>query len=316
VNRDVLEKIRRYIAERRGVGIDVAYLLDKGSSRTDGPGISGSAGLGPLGGTDLGPSGSTAHVTPGSAGPGPRAGEIAVITSPVAMAREPGARRPAEEKPSIRVTRERAVVSQGALFGEPKVESGLDLGGLDLTALERVVSTCERCILSEGRTQTVFGSGNPSAKIVFIGEGPGREEDLQGLPFVGRAGQLLTKILAAMGLARDEVYITNMVKCRPPGNRDPQEDEMRACEPYLARQLELIKPAIICALGRIAGHGLLKKGTSLSALRRGVHYYNDIKVAVTYHPAALLRNPNLKRDAWEDFQMVRRLYDEAIGEGA
>ena len=229
--------------------------------------------------------------------------EIVMLTSP-------------EAKPSIRFMEGREPASQGSLFAEPEKRERFDLSGCDLAALEKIVSGCERCSLCKERTRTVFGSGNRASKIVFIGEAPGREEDLQGLPFVGRAGQLLTKILAAMGFTREEVYITNILKCRPPNNRDPQEDEMRACEPYLARQLKLIDPAIICALGRIAGHGLLKKGTSLTLLRQGVHYYNDIKVAVTYHPAALLRNPNLKRDAWEDFQMVRRLYDEAMGEDA
>jgi len=210
--------------------------------------------------------------------------------------------------------RDRGVPAQSSLFGEPAPVERLDLGAHDLGSLERLVSSCRRCGLCEGRTRTVFGSGSPASRIVFIGEAPGREEDLQGLPFVGRAGQLLTKMLAAIGFSRDEVYITNILKCRPPNNRDPQEEEMAACEPYLARQLEIIRPAVICALGRIAAHGLLKKGTSLSILRRAVHYYRDIPVAVTYHPAALLRNPNLKRDAWEDLQAMRRLHDERIRE--
>ena len=205
-----------------------------------------------------------------------------------------------------------AAVEQASLFGEPVRKRGLDLSGFDLAGL---VSKCERCGLSGGRTRTVFGSGNPSSKIVFIGEAPGREEDLQGLPFVGRAGQLLTKMLAAVGFAREDVYIANILKCRPPGNREPQEDEMTACEPYLARQLELIRPVMICALGRIAAHGLLKNTTALGILRQGMHYYNDVPVAVTYHPAALLRNPNLKRDAWEDLKTMRKLYDETAREG-
>jgi uracil-DNA glycosylase family 4 len=287
MNRDVLNEIKRYLLSRQSSGIDVAYRFD--GMEHEGPAP-------------------------------PRAGEdIIMLTSPVTEnAGAPGgaAAERRHDQPSIRFSSDHATVSQGALFGEPETAARVNLSGLDLAALERMVAACERCSLCAGRTRTVFGSGNPASKIVFVGEAPGREEDLQGLPFVGRAGQLLTKILAAMGFTRDEVYITNILKCRPPGNRDPQEDEMHACEPYLARQLELISPAIICALGRIAGHGLLKKGTSLSVLRQGVHYYNDIKVAVTYHPAALLRNPNLKRDAWEDFQMVRRLYDEAIREDA
>jgi uracil-DNA glycosylase family 4 len=230
--------------------------------------------------------------------------EIVMITSPVI-----------ERKPGIRVTSAQHAAEQASLFGEPVRKRGLDLSGVDLAALAELVSKCERCGLSGGRTRTVFGSGNPSSKIVFIGEAPGREEDLQGLPFVGRAGQLLTKMLAAIGFAREDVYIANILKCRPPGNREPQEDEMAACEPYLARQLELIGPVMICALGRIAAHGLLKKTTALGILRQGMHYYNDIPVAVTYHPAALLRNPNLKRDAWEDLKTMRKLYDETAREG-
>jgi DNA polymerase len=221
---------------------------------------------------------------------------------------------PAEERRGVRFSRDRHVPVQSSLFAGPAPAERFDPGANDLGSLERLVSACRRCGLCDGRTRTVFGSGSPAAKIVFIGEAPGREEDLQGLPFVGRAGQLLTKMLAAIGFTREEVYITNILKCRPPNNRDPQEDEMGACEPYLARQLEIIRPAVICALGRVAAHGLLKKGTSLSFLRRAVHYYNDIPVAVTYHPAALLRNPNLKRDAWEDLQMARRLHDERIRE--
>jgi DNA polymerase len=169
--------------------------------------------------------------------------------------------------------------------------------------------------LSETRTKTVFGAGPADARIVFIGEAPGREEDLQGLPFVGRAGQLLTKILASIGMGRDEVYIANILKCRPPENRDPQEEEVRSCEIYLWRQLELIDPVLICALGRIAGQNLLRCTASLSVLRENLHFYNDTKVLVTYHPAALLRNPNLKRSAWEDIKMVRRIYDEALTGG-
>jgi uracil-DNA glycosylase family 4 len=219
-------------------------------------------------------------------------------------------------KPGIRAKSEQRGIGQVSLFGESAQPEGVALSGLDLEALDATVSKCERCGLAHGRTRTVFGSGDPAARIIFIGEAPGREEDLQGLPFVGRAGQLLTKMLAAIGFARDEVYITNILKCRPPNNREPQEDEIAACEPYLVRQIELISPVIICALGRVAGHGLLKKGASLGTLRQGVHCYNEVSVAVTYHPAALLRNPNLKRDAWEDLQMVRKLYDEAIAEGA
>ena len=272
---DVRGGIKRYLERRRASGAEVAYRL------------SGAPSSAPAGALDERPDG------------------IPVVTSP---APAPG------DGPSIRRARERGAAAQSSLFGERAGAEPFDADANDLGSLERLVASCRRCGLCGGRTKTVFGSGSPSSRIVFIGEAPGREEDLQGLPFVGRAGQLLTKMLAAIGFAREEVYITNILKCRPPNNRDPQEEEMSSCEPYLARQLEIIRPAIICALGRIAAHGLLKKGTSLSLLRRAVHYYNDIPVAVTYHPAALLRNPNLKRDAWEDLQMVRRLHDERTRE--
>jgi len=292
MEQDILGAIRRYLLERRGGGMEVAYRIE-GETR-------------------------------GLRDNGPRRAErdIVMITSPAPPVEPPKGSAPVrapergDRKIGIRVTREQHGIEQGSLFGEGANRRGLDLSGFDLAALDAAVSTCRRCGLAEGRTRTVFGSGAPAARIIFIGEAPGREEDLQGLPFVGRAGQLLTKMLAAIGFTRDEVYITNVLKCRPPGNREPQEDEMSSCEPYLIRQLELIRPAIICALGRIAAHGLLKKASALSVLREGVHYYNEIPVTVTYHPAALLRNPNLKRDAWDDLRMMRKLYDEAIGEGA
>ncbi|MCK4237400.1 MAG: uracil-DNA glycosylase, partial [Candidatus Krumholzibacteria bacterium] len=197
--------------------------------------------------------------------------------------KNPGADSPAgrnvmrfDEKSSIRYGGDPGAALQGSLFSVEKEADGPDLGNLDIEALEKLVSTCRRCPLSEGRNKAVFGSGPPDARIVFIGEAPGKDEDLQGVPFVGRAGKLLTKILAAVGLSRDEVYITNILKCRPPNNRDPNEEESRACEPYLRRQLELINPALICALGRVAGQNLLKSKLSLSVLRRGSHYYDDI----------------------------------------
>jgi uracil-DNA glycosylase family 4 len=203
--------------------------------------------------------------------------------------------------------------SQGDLFGvTDNAVRPSDLSDLDYESLEKRVATCTLCPLCEGRTKTVFGSGDPRANIIFIGEAPGREEDLQGMPFVGRAGQLLTKILTAVGLTRDEVYITNILKCRPPENRDPSEKETQACKPYLERQIELIKPVLICALGRVAGQNLLERNASLSILRQHIHYYDDVRTVVTYHPAALLRNPNLKRAAWEDIQEVRRIYDETL----
>ncbi len=202
---------------------------------------------------------------------------------------------------------------QSALFGggEKEVSSGFE--EMNLERLEREVAGCQACELRRERTNTVFGAGGESSRIVFIGEAPGKQEDLQGLPFVGRAGKLLDKILAAIDLSREEVYITNILKCRPPGNRDPREEEVRACEGYLKRQLELLNPEVICALGRIAGQNLLKTKSALGKLRGKIHYYNDIKTLVTYHPAALLRNPHFKRPAWEDMKILRKMLDRARG---
>lgn len=169
------------------------------------------------------------------------------------------------------------------------------------------VASCKLCALHTGRTKTVFGTGDPATKVMFIGEGPGRDEDLQGKPFVGRSGQLLTKIIEAIDFKREDVYITNIVKCRPPNNRDPQEDEVRCCEQYLKEQIKLIKPRVICALGRVSAHWLLDTKDSLASLRKSENQYEGTRVLVTYHPAALLRNPNLKKDAWEDFKKLRSM---------
>lgn len=179
-----------------------------------------------------------------------------------------------------------------------------------LEQLNRMINNCTKCVLHKGRNNFVFGSGNPNADVMVIGEGPGAEEDKQGLPFVGRAGQLLTDILKAIKFSREEVYIGNIVKCRPPDNRTPLPDEMETCIPYLQKQIELIKPKLILCLGLTAAKGLLKKKDSLTSLRGQVFEYNGIKVMVTFHPAALLRNPNWKKDCWVDVQKFRKLYDE------
>ena len=180
-----------------------------------------------------------------------------------------------------------------------------------LSDLAKTVSVCTRCELHKSRTQTVFGVGNPNAKLMFIGEAPGADEDAKGEPFVGRAGQLLTKIIAAMGMTREEVYIANILKCRPPQNRDPLPSEVECCEEYLRAQIALIKPKYICALGRIAAHWLLKTEAPLGALRTGSYTYEGIPVIVTYHPAALLRNPAFKAPCWEDMKKLMALLKEA-----
>jgi DNA polymerase len=165
---------------------------------------------------------------------------------------------------------------------------------------------CQRCRLAEKRRNIVFGAGNPRAQLVFVGEGPGFEEDQQGLPFVGPAGQLLTRIIHAINLERDQVYICNVIKCRPPGNRNPDSDEINTCFPFLERQLAAIQPNLIVALGTFAAQTLLGTNTPISRLRHRFHDYNGIKVLPTYHPAYLLRNPDKKREVWEDMKMLMR----------
>ena len=182
----------------------------------------------------------------------------------------------------------------------------------DWDTLQTRVAHCTACGLHQGRTQTVFGVGNHSAQWMIVGEAPGAEEDRQGEPFVGRAGQLLNAMLLAIGLRREEVYIANVVKCRPPGNRDPAPEEAAACEPYLQRQIALIKPRVILVVGRIAAHNLLKTDVALGALRGKRFSYADtgIPVVVTYHPAYLLRSPREKRKAWGDLQFARKVFLE------
>ncbi|RME40523.1 MAG: uracil-DNA glycosylase [Deltaproteobacteria bacterium] len=175
-----------------------------------------------------------------------------------------------------------------------------------LESIRQDLGDCQRCKLAQGRTQIVFGVGHPKARLVFVGEGPGREEDRKGEPFVGEAGQLLDRILAAMGLDRSQVYICNVVKCRPPNNRDPEDDEIAACEPFLLRQLKVIEPEIIVTLGRYASQTLLRDSSPMGRLRGQWHSYQGIPVMPTWHPAYLLRNPEKKRDVWEDMKMVLR----------
>ncbi len=189
-----------------------------------------------------------------------------------------------------------------SLSPEPAPHPPVDPSALDWPALQEAVRGCMSCPLAQTRTQTVFGVGDPHAAWMFVGEAPGAEEDRQGLPFVGRAGQLLTAMLQAMGMKREEVYIANVLKCRPPGNRDPQPEEVRQCEGYLKRQVALVNPKIMVALGRIAAQNLLKTDESLAKLRGKVFRYGaaQIPLVVTYHPAYLLRNPADKAKVWQD----------------
>lgn len=181
---------------------------------------------------------------------------------------------------------------------------------LTLGAIRTELGDCTRCKLSATRTNIVFGVGNPNADLMFVGEAPGADEDEQGEPFVGRAGQLLTKIIEAMGYQRSDVYIANILKCRPPNNRPPEPDEVATCEPFLFKQIDSIKPKVIVALGTHAAHTLLKIDTPISKIRGQVlDYRGDVKVVATFHPAYLLRSPDKKRDVWEDMKKVRALLE-------
>lgn len=178
-----------------------------------------------------------------------------------------------------------------------------------LDEVARVVSSCTKCFLSQGRKKTVPGEGNPAARLMFVGEGPGQTEDETGRPFVGKAGELLTRMIEAIDLRREEVFILNTVKCRPPQNRKPLPDELAACAPYLERQIELVAPKVLVALGATAAEAMLAAKQSLTNLRGRVHSFRGIPLVVTYHPAALLRNPNWKKPTWDDVRIARQLLD-------
>lgn len=177
-------------------------------------------------------------------------------------------------------------------------------GGVGLRIVRDELGDCRRCKLHQGRKNLVYGVGNPDAHLVFVGEGPGADEDEQGEPFVGKAGQLLTKMIEAMGYSRQDVYICNVVKCRPPGNRNPEPDEIAACEPFLKKQLGAIRPRVIVALGKFAAQCLLRDDTPISRLRGGFRSYEGIQLMPTFHPAYLLRDPSKKKEAWDDLKAV------------
>jgi uracil-DNA glycosylase family 4 len=197
--------------------------------------------------------------------------------------------------------------------GSPTVSIERTGGGDLLIALKNEIGPdCTRCKLHTlGRKQVVFGVGSPTADLMFVGEAPGADEDIQGEPFVGKAGQLLTKIIEAIGLRREEVYIANVIKCRPPGNRNPEPDEVAECQPFLFQQIDAIRPKVIVALGKFAAQCLLKSDTPITRMRGREFFYRDAVLLPTFHPAYLLRNPSSKREVWEDMKRVRALLDGA-----
>lgn len=212
------------------------------------------------------------------------------------------------------VRRDRASADSLVMPDEPQPSSrGAAIAGMEWDELAETVRDCTACRLRAGCTQTVFGTGDHNAEWMVIGEGPGAGEDRQGEPFVGPAGQLLNAMLAAIGLKREAVYIANIVKCRPPGNRDPAPDEAAMCRPFLDRQIALVRPKLILAVGRIAAQNLLNTSTSIGRLRGRVHEVAGIPVIVTYHPAYLLRSPGEKRKAWADLQFAVRTSQGGTG---
>jgi DNA polymerase len=220
----------------------------------------------------------------------------------------PGVRHPSDPGPAPRLTpstqsTQNQLLEASLTFSKNAAEA--------LLAVREDIGDCTRCKLHTlGRTQVVFGVGNPEADLMFVGEAPGADEDVQGIPFVGRAGQLLTKIIEAIGLTRDDVYIANIIKCRPPQNRNPEPDEVATCEPFLFRQIDIIKPKIIVALGKYAAQTLLRTETPISRLRGRQFDYRGATLIPTFHPAYLLRNPSSKREVWEDMKLVKRLLTE------
>ena len=242
----------------------------------------------------------TPGLRPGSIeSPPPSTGEV--LLSPGASPGRPENRPSAADLPPAGLTYDPPAQD---LFSSDPVQRATTLA-----QIADLVAACTKCRLCEARTNTVPGEGAERARLVVVGEGPGKTEDETGRPFVGKAGELLTKILSAIGLAREQVYICNVVKCRPPENRTPQYDEIAACVPYLFRQIELLAPGVILDMGNTAAQTILNSKQSLGALRSKVHRFRGIPVIVTYHPAALLRNPNWKKPTWDDVRIARRLID-------
>ena len=227
---------------------------------------------------------------------------------PVAV-REAAVVEPVVEEPQTQSNLEEttSIPPRKPIFAPPPVSAVVEENrGAALQLIQEDIGDCTRCALHKGRNKLVFGDGDPEARLMFVGEGPGADEDAQGLPFVGRAGQLLNNMIGAMGLKREQVYIANVVKCRPPQNRTPEPDEANTCSPFLFRQIDAIRPEVIVALGATAATYLLGQRQPLAGLRGRVHSFRGAKLIVTYHPAFLLRDPRQKKEAWADLQIAMR----------
>jgi uracil-DNA glycosylase family 4 len=314
---DARDRLREYLEQRRELG-ESEFVLD---------GLSVEEALNKLG-VRGGAAGAQAHDSPREARTtGPvssdwREALRSVGAAPAESPAKPAAAAPTEppaklgryEMPSPTEASENATgeLKQGIVVGE-KMEPGLGAhANLDsIDAIAKAVAVCTACSLYAGAKNPVPGEGNPNAGFVCVGEAPGQTEDETGKPFVGASGQLLTKILGAINFTRDDVFICNVIKHRPPGNRNPTLEEIKACSPFLLRQLELLKPRVILALGTFASQTLLQTTIPIGKLRGQVHRYYGVPLIVTYHPAALLRNPSWKRPTWEDVQLARRVFDSA-----
>jgi len=223
---------------------------------------------------------------------------------PALLAEEPAAAESAE-LPNSTSSQEDSTISFRKPTPAPPQAAPADRASA-LQLIRDEIGDCTRCALHTGRNKIVFGDGSPTARLMFVGEGPGADEDAQGLPFVGKAGQLLNNMIAAMGLKREEVYIANVVKCRPPGNRTPEPDEANTCSPFLFRQIDVVRPQVLVALGATAATYLLGQRQPLAGLRGRVHAFRGMQLIVTYHPAYLLRDPRQKKEAWADLQIAMR----------
>lgn len=230
-------------------------------------------------------------------------GSFYIDRASLSSAAEPAA-APARSTAAAPLLRAPATITLGVAKGPSLFEAALRIEGDSLARIREDIGDCRRCRLCEGRSNIVFGDGSAKAQLVFVGEGPGHDEDVQGLPFVGRAGKLLNQMIEAMGLRRQDVYICNVVKCRPPGNRAPEKDEMATCSPFLVRQLEVISPKVIVCLGAVASKALLETEKGISQFRGQWLEFRGIPLMATYHPAYLLRNPHAKADVWKDLQKV------------
>jgi uracil-DNA glycosylase len=306
---DAREQLRRYLEQRREMGerelvldamsVDDALAVVTGKRKNEGSRATSESSARIETANEMSGPGDW-RATLRAAGAGPGSGSP---TSDSSSGAEPATAvppLPPSRSPAMSVAAPSAELFGGSLADVETLEE-----------IASLIASCKKCPLYKTATNPVPGEGNPRAKLMCVGEAPGATEDETGRPFVGAAGQLLTKILAAIDLPRDQVYICNVLKHRPPGNRNPESDEVTACSPYLIRQIELIRPRVILALGTFAAQTLLNTKTAIGKLRGSVHEYHGVPLVVTYHPAALLRNPGWKRPTWEDVQLARRILDRS-----